>query len=519
MTQLTTGVSANIIVSSGKVWRWQLELIQALKVSGLVDVCHIISNDKLQLSSIKTISLLHRCDAAMFRSPLSAFDIVDADLILDDRSVSSEALTKKDILINFSEAEISDQYHDYCALGMLETQFSTTGSLGSQALAVTEYLEKQTQIYIAIVLSDVTGNTQLLSESRPSLDKGSLTRNLNQYFHLIHHLWYRALKKLPVELSGTTKSLVSSSNSKLSMNDALKLYQRFSSHVLEKLLQKYKQNEQWILLLQFKREQNTEKMPLCFSDYIEFVPPADVFWADPFVVTDQGRYFVFFEELPFETERGHLACMEVFKDGSYSSPKVILKRPYHLSFPNVFKNESTYYMIPETGDNGAVELYHATDFPYEWEQAHVLIENLHAYDSTLLEYGDRWWLFATVAAEKGMSGNDELHIFYADSPISTDWKPHSANPVISDASTARSAGQFFKVGDDWLRPSQDCAGHYGAGLNINKIIQLDAEKYIEEQVHVSRPDWKDDLIALHTLNFNSDVAVADALRVTSKGVF
>jgi hypothetical protein len=524
MTQSPNGLSAKIIVSSGKVWQWQLELIQALKSKRLINVYEVVSNDSATLSSVKSIKLLHKCDAALFRSPLNAFDIVAADLLLSDSIDSKVETTESDILINLSELAIDNKLLGSTKYGVLETRFSESGVLASQSLAISEYLKQFTQVYFAISVTNSDGKTRVLSELRPSLDKGSLSRNLVQYFQLIGVAWERAMHRLTEDesLHDIPQSFSSSAfegKPSLPIMSIPKLYQRFGCHVADKLLQKYKQNEQWVLLLQFRSEQNNAEAPLSFSDYAELIPPKDVFWADPFVVSKEGQHFVFFEELPFETERGHLSCMEVFKDGSYSEPKTILKQPYHLSFPNVFEHDSTYYMIPETGDNGAIELYHCTDFPYQWERSHTLIENLHAYDSTLLERDGEWWLFANVAAEKGMSGNEELHIFYADSPLSTEWKAHKANPVISDASKARPAGQFFKVGEDWFRPSQDCAGHYGAGLNINKIITLDEDKYIEQLVQTCRPDWKDDLTALHTLNFNNDVAVADALRVTSKGVF
>ncbi|PWQ98981.1 glucosamine inositolphosphorylceramide transferase family protein [Leucothrix arctica] len=526
MTQLSTALSANVFVSSGKVWRWQLELIQALETSGSIKVCQVISSDNTALIANKSITLLHQCDATIFRSPLDSFDVVNADLVLTSQSVVGAPNTI-DILINLSESSLDPELLKEYKLGAIEAHFSEVGGLVSQELAIAEYLDKSSQIYISIVGFDSDGHTRILSELRPSLDTGSLCRNLNQYFQLIEAVWLRVLNKVSDKKSSTglsnnsldKDSELHTTSNVLSITDVPRLFQRFSGHVVDKLLQKYRQNEQWILLLQFRDKAGAEEIPLNFSEYIELVPPEDVFWADPFVVSEDGRHFVFFEELPFYTERGHLSCMEVFQNGTYSSPKIILKQPYHLSFPNVFKHESTYYMIPETGDNGAIELYHSTEFPYQWERVHTLIDELNAYDSTLLEHDERWWLFATVAAEKGMSGNEELHIFHADSPISTEWQAHNANPVISDASTARPAGQFFKVGDDWFRPSQDCAGSYGAGLNINKVIKLDTNEYIEQRVQTSRPDWKDNLTALHTLNFNNDVAVADALRVTSKGVF
>ena len=121
-----------------------------------------------------------------------------------------------------------------------------------------------------------------------------------------------------------------------------------------------------------------------------------------------------------------------------------------------------------------------------------------------------------MAAVVGMSGNEEVHIFYADSLFSEIWEPHLLNPVISDASRARPAGQFFEREGELYRPSQDCAGSYGAGLNINRIKVLDKENYDEELIHCARPDWDPKLTALHTLNFNQHLVVADAMSIDGR---
>ena len=55
MTQLSTGLSAKIIVASGKIWRWQLQLIQSLEEQGLINVRDVISDDGIKLSPIKPI--------------------------------------------------------------------------------------------------------------------------------------------------------------------------------------------------------------------------------------------------------------------------------------------------------------------------------------------------------------------------------------------------------------------------------------------------------------------------------
>ena len=53
-------------------------------------------------------------------------------------------------------------------------------------------------------------------------------------------------------------------------------------------------------------------------------------------------------------------------------------------------------------------------------------------------------------------------------------------------------------------------------MNINKIVELNKQSYVEEMVQCSRPTWDPKLTALHTLNFNQHVSVADAMRVDSR---
>jgi len=190
---------------------------------------------------------------------------------------------------------------------------------------------------------------------------------------------------------------------------------------------------------------------------------------------------------------------------------MILERPYHLSFPNIFEHEGVYYMIPETGDNKTVELYEATLFPYEWKFKHNLMEDTRAYDSNLVFHNDLWWLFAAVAESKDCPTTEELYVFYADSPISQHWTAHANNPIISDASSARPAGKIIEKNGVLIRPSQDCAGSYGAGINFNEIVTLDKTSYKENRINTLFADWDKTLSGVHTFNFDSKYTVSDAM--------
>ncbi len=94
--------------------------------------------------------------------------------------------------------------------------------------------------------------------------------------------------------------------------------------------------------------------------------PKDHFYADPFLIEEGGKTWVFFEDFDYATQLGRISCAEVKKDG-IGNPVAVLERPYHLSYPCIFRDAGEMYMIPETGSNGTVELYRCIRFPDKWE--------------------------------------------------------------------------------------------------------------------------------------------------------
>src|SRR5206468_2449357 len=142
---------------------------------------------------------------------------------------------------------------------------------------------------------------------------------------------------------------------------------------------------------------------------------------------------------------------------------------------------------PETQQSGRVELYQAERFPYEWRLTAVLLDDVHAADSTLVEIDNVWWLFANVSA-KGSRLVDELHIFYANC-LSGPWKAHPMNPVKLDVRSSRPAGRIVSWNGAYYRPAQDCSGRYGYAISINRITQLSTERYSETEVGKILPTW------------------------------
>jgi len=227
------------------------------------------------------------------------------------------------------------------------------------------------------------------------------------------------------------------------------------------------------------------------------VPPDDRFFADPCLVDWKDSSYLFFEEFRFAEQRGSVSCSRLVPDGRWTRPETVLERPYHLSYPFVFFVGEDAFMLPETAANGGIELYRAHAFPGEWALEAVLVPGVHAVDPTLIEHGDRYWLFANVAVD-GASTNDELFL-YSSHSLRGPWEPHPRNPIVSDVRRARPAGRpFLDESGALIRPAQDCSGFYGSAVVFNRIETLNETEYRETAVGRLDPSWRRSNVGTHT---------------------
>lgn len=264
--------------------------------------------------------------------------------------------------------------------------------------------------------------------------------------------------------------------------------------------------EQWQIMI----SKGKNNQPAYWNDFKTLLPPKDHFWADPFPWKYNGNDYIFYEEFPFSTLKGHISCISLDKNANIISNEVVIKKPYHLSYPFIFEYDNRLYMLPESHQSNSIELYLCESFPNSWVLHKIMIDDIVAVDSTLLEYNGKWWLFANVVQENGNS-YDSLYLFYANSPLSDKWYPHPSNPVVKDIGSARPAGRIFKRDDVLIRPSQDCSIRYGYAINFNRIVTLSETKYEEVREYVLKPskgNWR--FLSTHTWNEFEDLRLVDA---------
>ncbi len=261
---------------------------------------------------------------------------------------------------------------------------------------------------------------------------------------------------------------------------------------------------QWFLLYDIR-----EGISTSFWRFKHITPPKDRFWADPFIVARDNKYYVFIEEFLYATQKGHISLIVMNKDGSFEPPVRVLEAPYHLSYPFVFEFESNLYLIPESSANRTVELYKCTAFPLKWEFQRNLMNNCEVVDPTLFQWQGKWWMFVNQIQTEGASSWDELFLHYSDSPFSDNWTPHQRNPIVSDARSARPAGRLFVRNGRLYRPSQNGSGRYGYGFNICEITKLTETEYEEKIVSRVEPKWDKNVVSTHTINYEDGLTIID----------
>ena len=234
--------------------------------------------------------------------------------------------------------------------------------------------------------------------------------------------------------------------------------------------------------------------------------PRGHYFADPFIAEEAGRRWVFFEDFDYERQMGTIRFAEL-RGEEIRDSREALSRPYHLSYPCIFRDSGAWYMIPESATTGRVELFVANPFPGEWRFVRCLLE-ADAVDSTFWFEDGLYWLFVTRVDPRG---NAVQLWLYSSRSLSGDWTAHPANPLSTDVRYARGGGAIFRHKGRLFRPSQDGTIRYGKRLVLNEILDLSVDTYRETVVAEIEPKAGDGLVGVHSYALSGDIEIIDGL--------
>lgn len=195
------------------------------------------------------------------------------------------------------------------------------------------------------------------------------------------------------------------------------------------------------------------------------------FVADPFLIHDDDKYYIFFEVFNSDSEPtakiGYATAEGDYFDWTYNG--IILEEETHLSYPYVINYDGQYYMIPDkqsSAKDAAISLYGSESFPDEWHKICELYKpDYRPGDSTIINWKNTWWMFV------GDLSNNQLRAYYSSCLRSKNWTPHPENPIKVDNYT-RPGGQPIIRQKNLILFLQDCEEQYGNKLYVCEINKL-----------------------------------------------
>ena len=505
-----TALRVGLIIDSFVQPRWvrkSLEDILAADVSVFALLVRVAPEKKNRDSLL--YKLYQRMDRSFFRAPATALELVGIDdlvgscpVLLADELEKIKAFNL-DVLMNFGPTVFNSKLATFARHGVWFYAFEANDD-SHQNLHGFDALMNREPITISSLRSlKGDGTERIIYQSvSPTLSRFSVRLNNNACYLKSAAFIARSLVDL-YEGHNAEANNVSQRTGNLfepPTNAAMALMLlKLSVRAVSRTFAKLSSFEQWVLAYRFN---NTE--------FKYLIPPSDRFWADPFPIRMEGRYYIFFEEYLYAQGKAHISVIELDRKGIVSGPTEVLKLDCHLSYPFVFEWQGDSYMVPETGEKNVVELYRSVSFPFEWQLEKILLEANCPLDATLIEVKGRWWMFVNIQ-EQGVTVNwDELHLYYSESPQGP-WRAHARNPIVSDVRSARPAGRLFWSNNILFRPSQDSTMRYGYGMTINEVVHISAEQYVEKETVKILPSWDKRIIGVHTLNTCGDITVIDCL--------
>jgi len=203
--------------------------------------------------------------------------------------------------------------------------------------------------------------------------------------------------------------------------------------------------------------------------------PAE-FVADPFMVHTGGLWHMFFEVLNRQSRNGEIGHATSPDGLRWAYQGIVLREPFHLSYPHVFEWKGSFFMTPETLGPGEIRLYRGDPFPHRWSQVRWLLRE-RAADPTLCHHGGLWWMFFCPRPNQ----HDALELYFS-TELGGPWRRHPRSPVVrGDERRARPAGRFLVQGGVVTRFAQDCHPRYGSRVRAFDVHELTPDAWREEE--------------------------------------
>ena len=205
------------------------------------------------------------------------------------------------------------------------------------------------------------------------------------------------------------------------------------------------------------------------------------FQADPFLFVKDDELFLFYE-LQHWDNPGCIAMTKTKDLMTWSKPMIVLAEPFHLSFPFVFEDHGTIFLIPESQEDNSVRLYQANENLTSFTFVRTLLKqerqdgiNFCFNDSHIYKKGGKFYLFTSY--QKDWMYYQELYV--SDDLLYGEFVKHPKSPICKSNEFGRNAGSLIEYHSHLLRVTQDCHADYGDNISLMEVTVLEENDYEE----------------------------------------
>ena len=539
-------IKIGLLIDNFDIPAWILSIIKSINKSKKMELVLVVKNNSQNYNPFSVFAYLidkilyliyNKFDNLCFKvnpTPFKLFnisDLIDCDVInvtpkktkytdkIIEKDISKIQSYKLDVIIRFGFKILIGEILKSSKYGVWSFHHGDSKYYRGKPASMWEVLENTpvTGTVLQILSEDLDGGL-VISKSYSLTSDISVNRNRFSQYWKSKNLIIHSLKNLSIYGDSFINDIKNKNALPLFYFKELyrppgnfRLLHLISLLFFKKLLSSLKnfyQKDQWFLAYKLSKEKG---FSFSFYNYKKVYPPNDRFWADPFPVFHNQKYYIFLEEYLYKKKKGVISLMQIEENGAYSKPVKIIEEDFHLSYPKIISLDEQYYMIPESAEKRQINLYLCVEFPLKWKFQITLIDNVDAVDSTVLFYNNKFWMFTSLKDDIYDSYNDNLHLFFSDNLISNNWTPHPKNPIVKGFDKSRSAGNLFFYDSKMYRPSQNCIPKYGSGIKINEVLILNEKEYKEIEVQSLSPDWSNKIKGLHTINQANKLTIIDNL--------
>ena len=211
-------------------------------------------------------------------------------------------------------------------------------------------------------------------------------------------------------------------------------------------------------------------------------PKPVLYQADSFLFVRGQELFLFYE-LQHWDDPGVIAMVKTSDLKTWTEPVVVLRQPFHLSFPYVFEDNGTVYMVPESQESDGIHLFRADNEQLtSFSKVRTLLhqertEGLHYNynDSHIFLQDGIYYLFTSY--QRDWMYYQELYM--TDDLLHGGFQRHPCSPICTSNEFGRNGGSLIRLDGRLLRVTQDCHTDYGANVSLIEVLRLSPTEYEE----------------------------------------